>query len=55
MIKVIDLSNLLLSKGLNIEDISMIMTEDKNGLYIASNAIKNLGAISKPEQQYFKK
>ena len=54
-IKINDLSNLLLSKGLNIEDISMIMTEDKNGLYIASNAIKNLGAISKPEQQYFKK
>lgn len=54
-IKINDLSNLLLSKGLNIEDISMIMTEDKNGLYIASNAIKNLGAISKSEQQYFKK
>ena len=54
-IRINDLSNLLLSKGINLKDVNIIMTSTKNGLYIDSNAIKNLGIISKQEQPYFKK
>ena len=50
-----DLHNLLLSKGINEEDIKIVMNSDKNGLYINSDAIKNLGVICKQDQTNLKR
>ena len=44
-IRINDLSNLLLSKGINLEDVNIVLTSENNGLYINSLAIKNLGAV----------
>ncbi len=44
-IRINDLSNLLLSKGINLEDVSIIMTTNNNGLYINPLAIKSLGSV----------
>ena len=43
-IRINDLSNLLLSKGINLEDVNIVMTSKNNGLYIDPLAIKSLGA-----------
>ena len=44
-IRINDLSNLLLSKGINLEDVNIIMTKENNGLYINPLAIKSLGRV----------
>ena len=53
-IRINDLSNLLLSKGINLQDVNIIMTKENNGLYIDSLAIKSLGA-GEVEQTNLKK
>ena len=42
-IRINDLSNLLLSKGINLEDVNIVLTRENNGLYINPLAIKSLG------------
>lgn len=53
-IRINDLSNLLLSKGINLQDVNIVMTKENNGLYIDSLAIKSLGA-EEVEQTNLKK
>ena len=53
-IRINDLSNLLLSKGINLQDVNIVMTKENNGLYIDSLAIKSLGA-GEVEQTNLKK
>ena len=43
-IRINDLSNLLLSKGINLEDVNIVLMSKNNGLYINPLAIKSLGA-----------
>lgn len=53
-IRINDLSNLLLSKGINLEDVNIVLTNENNGLYINPLAIKSLGALE-VEQTNLKK
>lgn len=45
-IRISDLSKLLLNKGIDLEDVNMVMTSENNGLYINPLAIKNLGGVA---------
>ena len=53
-IRINDLSNLLLNKGINLEDVNIVLTSENNGLYINSMAIKSLG-VGELEQTNLKK